>query len=59
MNILEACKSENIKMLLYSSLENTTKLSGIPVAHFDSKGIVEEKIQVGFYALVYSLKVPQ
>ena len=47
VNILEACKSENIKLLVYSSLENTTKLSGIPVAHFDSKGIVEEKIQVG------------
>ena len=45
-DILETCKAENVEFLVYSGLENTTQMAGIPVAHFDAKGVVEEKIQV-------------
>ena len=43
---MEACKAEKVEFLVYSGLENTTQMAGIPVAHFDAKGVVEEKIQV-------------
>ena len=44
-NAVDACKEAGIKHLVYSGLENCVKLTGKPVVHFDSKGVIEEYIQ--------------
>ncbi len=44
-NIVDACKSENVKHLVYSGLESVQDAIGKECAHFDSKGKVENYIQ--------------
>ena len=46
LDIVDVCKEAGVKHIVMSSLESCIDLSGIAVAHFDSKAIVEEHIKV-------------